>query len=69
MQAEDTEETQISLQREKVLRLISDLQNQQTKIAKYAQKNLKNQTFESVMEKATDKVREDILYGKENLWG
>ena len=49
--------------------LIRNLREQQIKMPEYARKLVKYPKFDTVMVLATEQLKEDILNGKESLWG
>ncbi|MBP5221955.1 MAG: hypothetical protein J6Z35_02185, partial [Lachnospiraceae bacterium] len=53
----------------KVHGLIRNLREQQMKMPDYSRKLVKYQKFDPVMVLATKQLKEDILNGKESLWG
>ena len=53
----------------KVHALIRNLREQQMKMPEYARKLVKYPKFDTVMVLATEQLKEDILNGKESLWG
>ena len=53
----------------KVHVLIRNLREQQIKMPEYARKLVKYPKFDTVMVLATEQLKEDILNGKESLWG
>ena len=53
----------------KVHGLIRNLREQQIKMPEYARKLVKYPKFDTVMVLATEQLKEDILNGKESLWG